>query len=65
MSKLNSVVLYWATRETHQDHRRVAAEGERIGFIRAEIHRGKDISEALDAAKPGEAETVLNSVPLK
>jgi hypothetical protein len=67
MSKPNSIVLYWAheREDTTRTAQVVDVNKDFIGFLRVEVHKGKSISEALDAAKPAKGEIVLNSVPLK
>lgn len=57
-----SIVIY-SKRTPSPDHTSVNAPGAAPIYIRAEIVDG-DVVEALDAAKPGKDETVINTIPL-
>jgi len=68
MSKAkNSVVLYWAYEKHHTtpSAQIIDVNADFVGYLRVEVHLGKDLTEALDAAKPMKGEVVLNSVKLK
>lgn len=65
-----AAILYSKLTSSGEDYEICFIEGseddpecESCVYIRAEYYPG-DISEALDAAKPREGETVLNSIPI-
>jgi len=60
---MKTAALYFSKRIT-RGNTVVMHQGKPIGFLRTEVFEGKDISEALDAAKPKPGETVLNSVEI-
>lgn len=64
---MKSIVIYYhpkLPRRLISDDTAIWVGDEIVGYVRAELHKGKDSAEALDDAKPNENEIVLNSVEL-
>lgn len=60
--KAQSVILYASLKQLTPQHQFVATNQGNVIFIRAVEFEG-NFDDALDAAKPLEGESVLNSVP--